>query len=356
MLYLQSWQKLAAHQKYKHSPNQQTLQAYRLARSNVQRLARQCANDYWLQLCQSIQLAADTGNIRGMYDGIKKAMGPSKKVVAPLKSSTGEIIRDKAKQMDRWVEHYSELYSQQNHITQDAIDAIQSFPLMAELDDAPTLAELKEAIERLPVAKAPGQDGIPPEIIKCDSSVLLEHLHGLLCQCWEEGAVPEDMRNANIITLYKNKGDRSDCNNYRGISLLSIVGKVFARVVLKKLQRLAERVYPESQCGFRAERSTIDMILRQLQEKSREKRMPLYLAFIDLTKAFDLVSRDGLFIVLGKVGCPSKLLCIIQSFHDGMKGTVQYDGSTSPPFDILSGVTQDCVLPRHSFASFLPTC
>ena len=59
------------------------------------------------------------------------------------------------------------------------------------------------------------------------------------------------MRDANIVILNKNKGDRNDCNNYRGISLLSIVGKVFARVVLKRLQALAERVYPESQCGFR---------------------------------------------------------------------------------------------------------
>ena len=80
--------------------------------------------------------------------------------------------------------------------------------------------------------------------------------------------------------------------------------------------------------------------------------MPLYLVFIDLTKAFDLVSRDGLFTVLAKVGCPPKLLCIIQSFHDGMKGTVQYDGSTSPPFDILSGVKQGCVLAPTLFGIF----
>ena len=60
------------------------------------------------------------------------------------------------------------------------------------------------------------------------------------------------MRNAKIITLYKNKGDRSDCNNYRGISLLRIVGKVFARVVLVRLQFLTERIYTESQCGFRS--------------------------------------------------------------------------------------------------------
>ena len=55
------------------------------------------------------------------------------------------------------------------------------------------------------------------------------------------------MRDANIVTLHKNKGDRSDCNNYRGISLLSIAGKLFARVVLKRLQILAETLYPESQ-------------------------------------------------------------------------------------------------------------
>ena len=100
------------------------------------------------------------------------------------------------------------------------------------------------------------------------------------------------MKDANIVTLYKNKGDRSDCNNYRGISLLSIVGKVFARVTLNRLQNLALRVYPESQCGFRVRRSTVDTIfsLRQLQEKCREQHQPLFLAFVDLTKAFDLVS------------------------------------------------------------------
>ena len=105
------------------------------------------------------------------------------------------------------------------------------------------------------------------------------------------------MTDANIVTLYKNKGEGSDCNNYMGISLLSIVGKVYARVVLARLQKLADRVYPESQCGFRAKRSTIDMVfsIRQLQEKCREQNMPLYVAFIDLTKAFDLVSRESLF-------------------------------------------------------------
>ena len=138
------------------------------------------------------------------------------------------------------------------------------------------------------------------------------------------------------------------------VSLLSIVGKVYARVILGRLQKLADRVYPESQCGFRAKRSTVDMIFsfRQLQEKCREQNMPLYAAFIDLTKAFDLVSRDGLFKILPKVGCPPKLLSLIQSFHSNMKGTVQYDGNISEPFDIQSGVKQGCVLAPTLFGIF----
>ena len=91
-----------------------------------------------------------------------------------------------------------------------------------------------------------------------------------------------------------------------------------------KLRVLAERIYPDSQCGYMANRATIDMIfsLRQLQEECREQGKPLYVAFIDLTNAFDLVSRDPLFKILAKIGCPPTLLSIMKSFHDDMKGTV----------------------------------
>ena len=159
------------------------------------------------------------------------------------------------------------------------------------------------------------------------------------------------MRDAKIITLFKNKGERSDCNNYRGISLLSVIGKVFAKIILTRLQKLAERVYSESQCGWG---STIDMVfsLRQFQEKCREQQMPLYIAFIDLTNAFDLASRDGLFQILPKIGCPPKLQSMINSFHTNMKGTVQFNGSSSRPFHIGSGVKQGCVQAPTLFGIF----
>lgn len=346
--------KRAALAQYKRSPSEKSLQTLRATKSKVQRAARQCANEYWLQLSESIQSAADIGNTRGMYEGIKKALGPTQSKTASLKTSSGEVITDKDKKMDRWVEHYTELYSRENIVVTQALHAIEKMPIMEELDAEPTLIELCKAIDFLACGKAPGADGIPPDLIKCCRDTLLQPLYDVLRQCWREGVVPQDMRDAKIITLYKNKGDRSDCNNYRGISLLSIVGKLYARVVLARLQKLAERVYPESQCGFRAERSTVDMIfsLRQLQEKCREQHMPLYISFIDLTKAFDLVSREGLFSILLKIGCPPKLHSLIRSFHDNMKAAIQFEGDMSDPFNIKSGVKQGCVLAPTLFGTF----
>ena len=143
----------------------------------------------------------------------------------------------------------------------------------------------------------------------------------------------------------KNKGDSSDCNSYRDISLLSRVGKLFTRITLKRLQVLAESL-PRIPVRVRANRSTIDIVfsLRELQEKCVEQKQRLFVAFTDLTKAFDLVGRDGLFKIFPKIGCPPRLLSLIQSFHDDMKGTVIFDGSTSDAFNIRSGVKHGCVL------------
>ena len=234
------------------------LQILRIARSKAQQTAWSFAKEYWTELSENIQSVAITGNFRGMYDGIKKALGPTLNKTAPLRSSTGDVITDRRQQLERWVEHYSDLHSR---VSPSAFDAVESLPTMEE-----------QAIDNLASGKAPGSDGIPSDLIKHCKITLLHSLHVLLCQCWQEGAVPQDMRDTKIITLFKNKGERSDCNNYRGISLLSVIGKVLAKVILIRLRKLADRVYPELQCGFRAERSTTDMVfsLHQLQEKCRE--------------------------------------------------------------------------------------
>jgi len=78
---------------------------------------------------------------------------------------------------------------------------------MKELDTTPTLEELSKAINCLACGKAPGKDGIPPEVLKHGKAAILQPLYDLLSLCWEEGHIPQDMRAANIVALYKNKGD-----------------------------------------------------------------------------------------------------------------------------------------------------
>ncbi len=85
-------------------------------------------------------------------------------------------------------------------------------------------------------------------------------------------------------------------------------------------------------------------VLRQIQEKCREQNMGLYAAFINLTKAFDTVSRDGLWKILSRLCCPPKLLATLQQLHEGQVGQVKHGGGLSDPFPISNGVKQGCVL------------
>ena len=165
---------------------------------------------------------------------------------------------------------------------------------------------------------------------------------------WRKGAIPQEFKDATIIHLFKRKGNAQVCDNHRGIPLLSIAGKILARVLLNRLNEYLERsgLLLESQCGFRKNRGTIDMIItaRQLQEKCQEQNVDLYMTFVNLTKAFDTVSREGLWKIMAKFGCPAKFIAMMRQFHDGMLARDQNDGEFTDPFPVTNGVNQGCVL------------
>ena len=137
-----------------------------------------------------------------------------------------------------------------------------------------------------------------------------------------------------------------DCNNHCGISLFSIAGKILARIINSRISVLAESLQPKSQCGYRTECGTVDIIftVRQLQQKCREQHQDLYLIFVDLTKAFNSVSRDGLWKILNRTGCPEKLVNILHSFHNGIQARVIGGNQESVPFEVKNSVKQGCVL------------
>jgi len=198
---------------------------------------------------------------------------------------------------------------------------------------------------------ATGPSGIPVEILKEGGPKLIHHL---LIKVWEREELPTELRDAQIVPIFK-KGDKAECGNYRGISLLSTTDKVLARVLANCLQPLSEQILPESQCGFRSSRGTTDMIFSacQLQEKCREQGLPLYMAFIDLTKAFNSVDRQALWSILSKYGCHAKYIRVLRLLHDGMSATVLNGGSESESFTVETGVKQGCIIAPTLFTIFI---
>jgi hypothetical protein len=120
-------------------------------------------------------------------------------------------------------------------------------------------------------------------------------------KAWAEGKIPHDWEIGVLIPIYK-KGDRLDCNNYRGITLLSVVAKTYERILEKRLRREIEEQMTDSQSGFRKGHSIQEHIftIKESIYKTIQKNSELYLGFIDLEKAFDRIPRGKVWECLEK--------------------------------------------------------
>ena len=310
-------------------------------RREVQRSLRTMENDWWLKYSDEMQGYFDRGDTHNFYNSLKVAFGPSDKSLAPVRAVNGDLIKDKEGILSRWAEHFSELLNRVNPTDPNFIDAVPQLNIVEELDLPPTLAEVKKAVSSLKCRKAAGLDGLQGELLKYGGDRIHEEVFNFIYACWNGDRIPSQWKDSKIIAIYKRKGDKAECGNSRGISLLSIGGKVYARLLLLRLiEHVSENVLPESQCGFRRERSTTDMtfVLRLIQEKCREQHRDLFMVFVDLSKAFDTVDRELLWRVLAKFGCPSKFISTVKAFHQGMNASVFAAGEVSEPFSVLAGV------------------
>ncbi len=140
--------------------------------------------------------------------------------------------------------------------------------------------------------------------------------------------VPADWTKAIIVPVYKGKGRRGECRSYRGISLLSIPRKLYGKVIIERVQRLAEEKIGEEQGGFRKGRGCVDQIFcfRMVVEKILAKGKKLYAAFMDLEKAYDRVNWLALWDVLKIYGVGEKLLRAVKSFYEEASAIVKISG------------------------------
>ena len=337
------------HQKAIDNPSSPSARsAFQEHRRECQRLIRRMKNEWWERKANEIQNHANTNNQQGFYSAIKSAYGPVKNSFAPLQSEDGQVLhKDSNAILGRWTEYLSTLLNHQNPCNDAFIGELPIRPPIPELEDPPTYEEITKACQALKNGKAAGPDGLPAEVYKYADPSVIKALHTIILLCWTTEHIPQTWKDPIISMLYKKKGSKILCQNYRGFSLLDVAGKILARVMLTRLIRSPiMEILPETQSGFRKDRCTSDMIFiaRQLQEKSREQRQNLYLTFVDLAKAFDTVNRDLLWKVLARFGCPPKFLTMIRIFHDGMSARVSVGGTLSEAFEVTVGVKQGCVL------------
>ena len=118
----------------------------------------------------------------------------------------------------------------------------------------PSFVETQAAVNQLKCGKALGICGIHAELLKAGGNAALMSVHAVLCSAWNTGINPTDWKRGLFVPLWKGKGDCQDCNNYREVTLLSVPGKVFARIILDRVHHhLLEHQHPE-QSGFTSKR------------------------------------------------------------------------------------------------------
>ena len=273
-----------------------------------------------------------------------------------IKDVNGEMLSEESEVLSRWSEYFEVLLNvedrreaEMNDIEVEGVD--RRLRMLIEV----TEEDVRRAIKRLKNGKSPGVDGITSEMLRYGGESVVEWLTRVCKVCLDEGRVPKEWVRGIIVPLYKGKGDRGDCKNYRGITLLSIPGKVYGRVLIEKVRRMTESLIGEEQCGFRQGRGCVDQVfvVKQLCEKFESKGKKMYVAYMDLEKAYDRIDREAMWRVLRMYGVDGKLLRGIKSFYDESEACVRVCRRESDWFSVKVGLRQGCVMSPWMFNMFM---
>jgi len=181
-----------------------------------------------------------------------------------VKDEKGDLVADSNSIVARWRNYFSHLFNVNGvkDVRQAEIHTAES------LVPEPSAAEVELAIDKLRSHKSPGIDQIPAELIKAGGRTICLEIHKLITSIWKKEKLPEEWKESVIVPIHK-KGDKTDCSNYRGISLLPSTYKMLSNILFSRLIPYAKEIIGDHQCGFRRNRSTIDHIfcICQIPEK-----------------------------------------------------------------------------------------
>eukprot|EP00903_Cladosiphon_okamuranus_P007252 g7035.t2 len=342
---------------FKVSPNAATFRILKAACKGVKATIATSIYDHLERYVTKLEAVYQSRDMRGLCQHLKRSTGLGERQTGGQQFVTNEngiLLRDKDAILKRWGRFFNTLLnSDPPTLNPDVVEQVAQRPTtratrhLAAVTDP---EEVEAAMRGLGNWKAVGPDLLAAELVKVDGDdepIIREHLRAIFVEVWNGGEMPQEWKDATIKVLYK-KGDRSNCNNFRGISLLSHVGKILAKTITNRLSAFCEAndILPEEQCGFRPGRSIVCMlfVVRRLQELGRRRRTPLYMCFIDLQKAYDSVDRELLWKLLALAGIPAEMIAVIRKFHVGMRARVCMDeesyrtGSRSSDWFLVIGL------------------
>jgi hypothetical protein len=228
-----------------------------------------------------------------------------------VRDLTGSLLTTPQNQLTGWQEYSNDNFAAPPQ--QIGMNTTQMTPKIPT--GAPTMNEIKIAIKHLKLNKASGPDNLPAEFFRTYPSTIANIMEPLLKKVWNSRQIPNDWKQGLIIKLPK-KGDLTECSNWRGITLLNVIGKILAIIIHNRLKEELEPKMRPEQARFRSNKACTDHIntLRIIVEQSVEFRSPLQLVFIDFQQAFDTLARNAIWQALKKKGVPQQIISIIKSY------------------------------------------
>ena len=223
-----------------------------------------------------------------------------------------------------------------------------------DLDKEIEESERVRCINKLKNNKTGGGDGIVSELLKYGGVGMVKMLGKLYALIWKEECVAMKWREGLIVSLFK-KGDKEDPGNYRGITLLSVVGKVFCKILNDRQYLDKSSKIHEGQAGFRTGRCCIDNIftLNELIQGRLKEGKKTFSFFLDIQKAYDSVWRNGLWLKLWNMGVKGKMWRVIKTMYNSSRSAVLLEGEKSSTFSVEQGVAQGCSLSPILFSVFI---